>query len=247
MISVKNIKKSFGSQRVLDGINLEIPHGAITVILGPSGTGKSVLLKILIGLLIPDSGEVIVDQVNMMELSGPDRNEFRKKFGMLFQGAALFDSMTVEDNVAFPLREHTKLSEPEIRDRVVEILSAVGLYGIGHKMPAELSGGMKKRVGLARALVLEPEIILYDEPTTGLDPLLTDSVDELILQTQKKFDITSVVVSHDIRGAFKVGDHLAMLSQGKILEFGNPEEFRRSKNPFVQQFLIGRAGQDFIG
>jgi phospholipid/cholesterol/gamma-HCH transport system ATP-binding protein len=247
MIKIVNVHKSFGGHAVLKGIDLEIPKGAITVIVGQSGEGKSVLLKSLIGLTVPDSGAVLVDGVDVMGLDSQGRNELRKKFGMLFQGAALFDSMNVHENVAFPLREHTEASEAEITQRVTVALAEVGLKDVGRKMPAELSGGMRKRVGLARALILKPEIILYDEPTTGLDPLLSDSVDNLILQTQKRRPITSVVVSHDMQATLRIADKVALLHDGKILEQGSPEEFRKSKKPFVQQFLIGKASPDFVG
>lgn len=247
LIVLKNVHKSFGVQKVLRGVHFEIPQGAITCILGQSGQGKSVLLKMLIGLLEPDQGEILVEGINRLELDRKERNTFTKKFGMLFQGAALFDSMTVEQNVAFPLREHTKLKADEVHERVIRILHDVGLPEILHKMPSELSGGMRKRVGLARALVLEPEIILYDEPTTGLDPLLTDSVDNLIMETQKRLKITSVVVSHDIHATLRIADKVALLHEGQIHEEGTPEEFRNSKKPFVQRFLLGKATRDFIG
>lgn len=247
LISIQNLYKSFKTQKVLKGLALEIPKGKVTVILGQSGQGKSVLLKILIGLLEPDQGTVLVEGRNLSKLGPTERMEFVKKFGFVFQGAALFDSMNVQDNVAFPLREHTGFSEEVIGEIVEKMLRDLGLPDIGHKMPSELSGGMRKRVGLARALVLKPEIILYDEPTTGLDPLLADSVDRLILDTQKRFGITSVVVSHDIGAAFKIADKLALLHEGRILEEGPPELFRQSKKPFVQQFILGKAGKDFIG
>lgn len=241
MIVLKNLEKSFGKQKVLNGLSLEIPEKKITVILGPSGEGKSVLLKTLIGLLELDRGQILVGGVDPDELSEAERHEFRKRFGMLFQGAALFDSMNVYENVAFPLREHLKLKEKDIRKEVHRRLAEVGLRNVGKKMPAELSGGMRKRVGLARALILEPEIMLYDEPTTGLDPILCDAVDNLILETQDKHRMTSVVVSHDIQAVFKIADKVALLHEGKILEEGTPEEFQKSKKPFVRQFLLGKA------
>jgi phospholipid/cholesterol/gamma-HCH transport system ATP-binding protein len=247
MIRLIDIYKSFGDQHVLEGLNLDIPRGAITVIIGSSGTGKSVLLKILMGLLMPDKGQVLIEGKDLVKLSNEKQSEMRKRFGFLFQGAALFDSMNVEDNVAFPLWEHTKMNETEIHQKVVEILAQVGLKNIGHKMPSELSGGMKKRVGLARALVLEPEVVLYDEPTTGLDPILSDSIDKLILDTQKRLNITSVVVSHDIQATIKIADKIAMLHEGRILEEGSPEHFRASQNTFVQRFLTGKAEKGFIG
>jgi phospholipid/cholesterol/gamma-HCH transport system ATP-binding protein len=247
VIELQDLHKSFGSQKVLNGLNFNIPRGKITVIIGRSGEGKSVLLKTMIGLVQPDEGQVKVEGQEFFELSGPGQNELRKKFGMLFQNAALFDSMNVLDNVAFPLREHTDLSEKEIRAKVDEKLCRVGLKDVGHKMPAELSGGMRKRVGLARALMLDPEIILYDEPTTGLDPILTDSIDNLILETQKGFGLTSVVVSHDISSTMKMADKVAMLHEGRILEEGPPKVFQESKNPWIQNFLQGKADKDFIG
>lgn len=247
VISIQNVFKSFGPQEVLRGTRLEIPKGKVTVILGQSGQGKSVLLKILIGLLEPDQGAILVEGINPRELGSQERIEFSKKFGMVFQSAALFDSMNVEENVSFPLLEHTHYSDVAIREIVEKILKDLGLPDILHKMPSELSGGMRKRVGLARALVLKPEIILYDEPTTGLDPLLADSVDNLIMETQGRLGITSVVVSHDITAAFKIADKLALLHEGKILEEGTPDEFRESKKPFVQQFILGKATKDFIG
>lgn len=247
VILMQDLHKAFGKQKVLDGLNLEIPRGKVTVIIGRSGEGKSVLLKTMIGLLPPDDGKVMVEGMELFALSSQDQNEVRKRFGMLFQNAALFDSMNVFDNVAFPMREHTELSEDEIQDKVLDKLAKVGLKDVGHKMPAELSGGMRKRVGLARALMLDPEIILYDEPTTGLDPILTDSIDNLILETQKNFGLTSVVVSHDIPSTLKMADKVAMLHQGKILEEGPPQIFRESKDPWIQSFLQGKADKDFIG
>ncbi len=241
MIQITNLHKSFGNQKVLEGVNLEIPAGSITVILGGSGEGKSVLMKHMIGLLHADQGQVKIDGNDLMQLSETEMNEFRKRFGMLFQNAALFDSLNVCDNVAFPLREHTRLSEKEIIKIVEEKLALVGLKDIGHKMPSELSGGMKKRVGLARAIALSPEIILYDEPTTGLDPLMTDSVNHLILETQRKLNVTSVIISHDIESTFAVADRVAMLHGGKIIEQGPPEQFRKSHHLYVRQFLEGKS------
>ncbi len=247
MIQINNLHKSFGEQKVLDGVNLEIPTGTITVILGRSGMGKSVLLKHMIGLLHADEGEVKVDGTDIMSLPDSDLYEFRKRFGMLFQNAALFDSLNVFDNVAFPLREHTKYTESEIAKIVQEKLALVGLFRIDHKMPSELSGGMRKRVGLARAIALSPKIILYDEPTTGLDPLMTDSVNRLILETQQKLHITSVVISHDIESTFFLADRVAMLHEGKIVEQSSPTQFRKSAHPFVKQFLEGRSeGKVFV-
>ncbi len=241
MIQIKNLHKTFGTQKVLDGVNLDIPEGSVTVILGRSGAGKSVLLKHIIGLVHADSGQVLIDNKDLMSMSDFDLYECRKKFGMLFQNGALFDSLNVFENVAFPLREHTELSEQEIAEVVKEKLALVGLSKVDHKMPSELSGGMRKRVGLARAIALSPKIILYDEPTTGLDPLMTDSVNHLILETQKKLNVTSVVISHDIESTFFLADKIAMLYEGKIIEQSPPDQFRKSAHPFVKQFLEGKS------
>jgi len=239
MIELIDVHKSFGTQKVLDGLNLEIVDGQTTVIIGKSGGGKSVLLKHIIGLLKPDSGRVMVDGTDITGLNDKNLNEIRKKFGMLFQEAALFDSMNVAENVAFPLREHTKMKEREIRDIVKERLAAVGLPGVEQKMPSELSGGMRKRVGLARALAMHPQIILFDEPTTGLDPVMTEAINELIITTQKNFDLTCVVISHDIQSIFEVGHRIAMLYEGKIIEYGEPDDIKKSDNPVLTQFLSG--------
>ncbi|BAI80589.1 ABC transporter, ATP-binding protein [Deferribacter desulfuricans SSM1] len=238
-IEVIDLHKSFGEYKVHKGINLKIVKNAITYIIGPSGTGKSVLLKQIMGLLKPDKGKVIVLGEDLSTLNKKELLNIRKKFGMLFQNAALFDSMNVYENVAFPLREHTKLREKEIRKIVLEKLRLVGLTNVEYKMPSELSGGMRKRVGLARAIALEPEIILYDEPTTGLDPIMTDVVDNLIYETQKKLNITSIVISHDIESTFKIADYIAMIYDGKIVMYGTPEEFKKTDNPYVRQFLSG--------
>ncbi|MDO9514835.1 MAG: ABC transporter ATP-binding protein [Syntrophales bacterium] len=239
MIKLVDVHKSFGRQKVLDGINLEIEEGKTTVIIGGSGGGKSVLLKHIIGLLRPDSGQVLVDGVDIASLNDRDLNEIRKKFGMLFQEAALFDSMNVMENVAFPLREHTKKKETEIRQIVGERLKAVGLPGVEDKMPSELSGGMRKRVGLARAIALHPQIVLFDEPTTGLDPVMTEAINQLIIETQKSFDLTCVVISHDVQSIFTVGHRIAMLYKGEIIEYGTSEEIRGSSDPVLRQFLSG--------
>jgi phospholipid/cholesterol/gamma-HCH transport system ATP-binding protein len=240
-IQFKDVKKSFGPQEVLRGLDLVIPRGKITVIIGRSGGGKSVILKHMIGLLHPDSGTITVDDVNLSTLDSVALRDIRTKFGMLFQNAALFDSLNVFDNIAFPLVEHSDLNQTQIAKRVRELLSVVGLPDIGHKMPAELSGGMRKRVGLARAIALKPEIILYDEPTTGLDPIMTDAIDNLILSMQKELGITSVVISHDIAATFHVADQIAMLHEGKIILMGPPDVFRTTSNPIVRQFLEGRS------
>ncbi len=241
MITFQDVHKSFDDHPILQGVDLEMPTGKISVILGPSGEGKTVLLKHIMGFLQPDRGRVIVEGQDLSQLGEFELNQFRKKFGMLFQSAALFDSLTVSENVAFPLREHSGLSEEKISRQVKEKLALVGLESAADRMPSELSGGMRKRVGLARAIALEPKIILYDEPTTGLDPLMTDSINSLILETHKKMGATSILISHDIESAFKVGDFLALLHEGKILAKGSPETLRKSSHPFVQKFLGVRA------
>ena len=239
MIKVVDLHKSFGSQEVLKGINLELETGKITTIIGGSGSGKTVLLKHLNALLLPERGSVLVDGKDITKLGERELNEVRQKFGVLFQGAALLDSMTIYDNVAFPLREKTKMSENEIRKRAEERLAQVGLAGMGYKYPAEVSGGMKKRAGLARALVMQPEIVLFDEPTTGLDPLLGRSIHDLIRKMHATFGFTGVIVSHDIPEVFKISDRVAMLANGIIEEVGTTQEFLASKNPVVRQFLQG--------
>jgi phospholipid/cholesterol/gamma-HCH transport system ATP-binding protein len=239
MIKLVDLHKSFRTQKVLDGLDLEIEAGKTTVIIGRSGGGKSVLLKHIIGLLRPDSGEVLIDGTDITRLGDRDLNEIRKKFGMLFQEAALFDSMTVGENVAFPLREHTRMKEEEIRRIVADRLHAVGLTGVEEKMPSELSGGMRKRVGLARAIAMRPEIVLFDEPTTGLDPVMTEAINRLIMETQKNFNLTCVVISHDIQSIFTIGHRIAMLYEGKIIAYGTPEELKVSRNPVIVQFLAG--------
>lgn len=241
VINLVDIHKSFGSNVVLNGLNLSIDKGEITVIIGQSGGGKSVLLKHMIGLIRPDSGRVEVDGHDITTFNDRQLNEIRKRFGMLFQEAALFDSMTVGENVAFPLEEHTKLTKSEIREIVGDKLSHVGLKGVEDKMPSELSGGMKKRVGLARAIALEPEIILFDEPTTGLDPIIADAIDRLIIDIQRRLNVTCVVISHDIESTFKIAHKIAMLLNGKIIEYGTPEEIKTSSNPALKQFLEGRT------
>ncbi len=241
MIQVLEIHKRFGEQKVLDGVSLKVPRGEIVVIIGGSGTGKTVLLKHLIGLLRPDRGHIYVEGVDICHLRSWELKETRKKFGMLFQGAALFDSLTVAQNVAFPMREHTKLKDREIASRVSDRLEEVGLQGIEDKYPSELSGGMRKRVGLARALALEPEIVLFDEPTTGLDPIMSDVINDLILTTQRKLGITFFMISHDVKGALKTAHRIAMLYEGRIIEEGTPEEIEASENPIVQQFLSGSS------
>lgn len=239
MIRLENIHKSFGTQKVLNGLTIDVPKGAITAVIGPSGEGKSVMLKHMIGLTSPDTGDVFVDGQSIVGLRRPQMNRVRERFAMVFQNAALFDSMTVFENVAFPLEEKTRLSRDEIAGRVETALLEVGLKNVNPKYPDELSGGMKKRVGIARALLLEPEIVLFDEPTTGLDPVIRRAIHELIMQTQRKFGFTAVIVSHDIPDIFDVADHVAMLYHGQILQFGKPDEIRNSENPVVKQFISG--------
>lgn len=241
MIRIHNLHKSFGPQHVLRGINLEIPTGTIFVIVGSSGTGKSCLLKHLIGLLRPDSGRVWVDNVELSALRGRALNRVRDRFSMLFQGGALFDSLSVYDNVAFPLREKTRLTEAMIGDRVHERLAQVDLSGVDAKFPSELSGGMRKRAALARALVTDPEIVLFDEPTTGLDPIRVNTIHQLILDLHGLLNFTAVVVSHDIPEVFSLATHIAMLNQGSIVAAGTPEELQDSTDPVVQQFINGRT------
>ena len=241
IIELNNIHKTFDGQRVLDGLNLQINTGQITVIIGQSGGGKSVLLKHMIGLIKPDQGEALVQGVDIGRLNDRQLNDVRKNFGMLFQAAALFDSMTVAENVAFPLREHTRLKPDEIEEIVESKLRQVGLRGVSHKMPSELSGGMQKRVGLARAVALDPKIILFDEPTTGLDPVTADAIDRLIVDTQQRTNATCVVISHDIESTFKIADTVAMLYRGKIVEIGEPETVKSSDNLVLQQFIQGKA------
>ena len=238
MIELKNIHKSFGKQKVLRGIDLTIPKGKITVILGASGCGKTVLLRHIIGLFTPEQGKVIVDGTDINKLSRHELNEFRKRFGMVFQHAALFDSLTVTENIAFPLVEHDRERDPKKISRIVkEKLKLVGLPDAAEKMPSELSGGMRKRVGLARALALEPRIILYDEPTTGLDPIMTVAIDNLILSMQQELSVTSVVISHDIQSSLRVADQIAMMHEGKVIECAPPEAFQASPQSVVQDFL----------
>ncbi|NOY45731.1 MAG: ABC transporter ATP-binding protein [Deltaproteobacteria bacterium] len=241
IIVFDGVHKSFRGQKVLDGLDLEIPRGRTTVIIGRSGGGKSVTLKHMIGLMRPDRGRILVDGQDITRLEKGALNEVRRRFGMLFQEGALFDSLTVGENVAFPLVEHTQLDRAEIERRGSEMLVTVGLPGTEGKMPAELSGGMRKRVGLARALILEPEIVLFDEPTSGLDPIMADAIDRLILRTQQESGRTYVVISHDIRATFKIAHKIAMLYQGRIIAEGTPEEIRRNPNPILAQFLRGTA------
>jgi phospholipid/cholesterol/gamma-HCH transport system ATP-binding protein len=238
-VQVRALSKSFGEQAVLNGINLEVAQGETLSVLGRSGTGKSVLLKLIIGLHKPDSGSIRVHGQEVTGLPLKPLNEVRKKVGFLFQQAALYDSLTVEENVAFPLRRHSKMSDDERNERVRELLTSVGMDQDAHKMPAEISGGMQKRVGLARALVLEPDILLFDEPTAGLDPITAAEIDDLILRLQKERNMTSVVVTHDIHGARAISDRLALMRDGQILIEGTFEDLQKSRDTFVTQFLSG--------
>ena len=240
-IKVVDVDKSFGDNKVLRGTNLSVRRGETTVIIGRSGCGKSVLLKHMIGLLKPDRGEVFVDGTEVTALGHRGLFELRRKFGMLFQSAALFDSLTVWENVGLGLIEHSDLSTEEIRSRATEKLALVGLRGIEDVKPAELSGGMKKRVGLARAIAMDPKIILYDEPTTGLDPIMADVINELICNLKNTLNITSVVVTHDMTSAYKIGDRIAMLYEGQIIYDGTPEDVKCCGHPVIQQFVEGRA------
>jgi phospholipid/cholesterol/gamma-HCH transport system ATP-binding protein len=241
MIEIINLSKSFTSAKVLDNLNLIINSGEVIVIIGRSGCGKSVLLKHIIGLIKPDMGQVIVDGNDMTRLEEYEMDSLRLSFGMLFQGAALFDSMTVGENVGFTLREHTNIPEGEIRKKVANSLELVGLKGIEKLMPSELSGGMKKRVGLARAICNNPKIILYDEPTTGLDPIMADAINDLIIDLNNKLNVTSIVVTHDMVSAYKIADRIAMLYKGKIIAIGSPTEIKNTKDPIVKQFITGAA------
>ncbi|MDH5773581.1 MAG: ABC transporter ATP-binding protein [Nitrospirota bacterium] len=237
MIQLKGVEKTLGGQPVLRGVDLDIPKGDITTIIGPSGEGKSVLLKHIIGLMRPDRGQVLVAGVDLAKIHARELNEIRKKFAMLFQSAALFDSLNVFDNVAFPLREKRLVSENDIQRYVPEMLERVGLGKMGHKFPSELSGGMKKRAGLARALVMGPEIILFDEPTTGLDPLMAHAIHDLILAMHKAFGFTAIMVSHEIPKIFSISDWVAMLKNGKVLAMARSAEFQRLQDPLVREFI----------
>ena len=241
MIKITDLKKSFNSKKVLDGVNLDIEKGKITVIIGRSGEGKSVLIKHIIGLLKPDSGQILLDGQDITKMTERELNEVRRRFGMLFQGAALFDSLTVGENVAFPLREHAGMPEADLKEVIKEKLRLVGLKNVENMMPADLSGGMKKRVGLARAIAMDPEIVLFDEPTTGLDPIMSDNVATLILDTQRDLKTTYIVITHDISLTYKIADKVAMLHEGKIVEQGDVEYVKSSVNPILRQFVEGRA------
>lgn len=239
MIKVTNVNKSFGKKKVLENINLEIQPGEIMVLMGASGCGKSTLLRLLIGLLKPTEGEIWIDGQEVSRMSEDQLNEVRKKMGMVFQYSALFDFLTVGENVAFGLRQHTTCSEEDILKNVSRKLKMVGLGGSENVMPSELSGGMKKRVSLARAIAGNPRIVLYDEPTAGLDPIMSSVIDRLIVSCRDRLDITSVVVTHHMESAFRIADRMAMISEGKILAVGTPEEIKNSSDTTVQQFIHG--------
>ena len=241
MISIRDLKKSFGSNQVLEGVNLEVKSGETMVVIGPSGCGKSVLLKHIMGILKPDAGQIIIYDKDITQLKEGELNGVRKRFGMLFQGAALFDSLSVEENVGFGLREHTNLSPREIKETVREKLRMVGLGDIADLKPAELSGGMRKRVGLARAIAMDPEIVFYDEPTTGVDPVMGDVINNLILELQDRLNITSVAVTHDMNSAYKIADRMAMLYEGRIIETGSVEAMKNTQSPVIRQFIEGAA------
>jgi phospholipid/cholesterol/gamma-HCH transport system ATP-binding protein len=239
VIKVQGLRKSFHGQPVLQGIDLEVPDGSITVIIGRSGGGKSVFLKHLLGLLRPDSGRIEVGGVEITRLRGRALDEVRKRYGVVFQGGALFDSLTCRANVAFPLREKLRLPRPEIAKRVDAGLEQVGLAGIGDKYPEEVSGGMRKRVAIARALVTEPEIVFFDEPTTGLDPVLVNTIHHLILDLHHRLHFTAVMVSHEIPEIFEIADRVGMLHEGRIVELGPPAAIQGSTNEIVRQFIRG--------
>ena len=246
MISVRNVTKKFGGNNVLDGLSLEIPRGETVVIMGQSGSGKSVLLKIITGLLAADAGEIWFDGTEISRLGTKEVNIIRRRIGMLFQSAALFDSMTVAENVAFMLDQHTNLSKQEISEIVDEKLSLVDLDGVQELRPAELSGGMRKRVGLARALAFNPEVILYDEPTTGLDPVTCTEINQLIRDLHEKLKVTSVVVTHDMHSAFSVATRMAMIHEGKQIAYGRPNEIINIDNPILQQFILFGAPDQIL-
>lgn len=241
MIQIEGLKKSFNGAEVLRGVDFEIRDEETVVIIGRSGGGKSVLLKHLCGLLKPDEGKVIVDGVDVVPLSEAEMTPIRKRFGVLFQGAALFDSLTLFDNVAFPLREERKFAEEDIEKRVMKVLQMVDLSKARDKKPAELSGGMRKRAGLARACVAEPKYILYDEPTTGLDPIRADNINNMILRARDSLHVTGVAVTHDMVSAYKIADRIALLHDGRIYAVGTPKEIQETRDPIVRQFIMGQS------
>jgi phospholipid/cholesterol/gamma-HCH transport system ATP-binding protein len=239
IISVEGLFKAFGAKKVLKGLTIDVKKGEILVIIGPSGCGKSVLLKHIMGLLSPDSGSIYYAGNEVTKFNEAEFNIMRKRFGMLFQGAALFDSLTVGENISFGLREHTNLSKTAIDKIVNEKLELVGMPGIAELKPAQLSGGMKKRVGLARAIAMDPDVLLYDEPTTGLDPVMVTIIDKLTVDMNKKLGCTTILVTHDMKSAFRIADRIAMHFNGQIIEVGTRDEIMRSTNPVVKQFIDG--------
>lgn len=241
MIKCVELYKAFGANQVLRGASIEISKGESVVVIGGSGSGKSVLIKHIIGLLRPDKGHIYIDGMDVPGLGERELSRVRKRFGMLFQGAALFDSLRVWENVGFALFREKRYSPAQVRELASEKLRLVGLVGVEDLMPAELSGGMKKRVGLARAIAYEPEVILYDEPTTGLDPIMADAINDMIIEMREKLHVTSVTITHDMHSAYKIADRIAMLYEGKIIETGSPEEIRNTENPVVRQFITGSA------
>lgn len=243
MIEINNISRCFGANKVLDGLSLVIKTGETKVIIGRSGCGKSVLLKHIVGLLKPEKGGVSIDGLEVTHLNDKELNLFRLrlKIAMLFQGGALFDSLTVGENVGFVLSEYTDTAKSTITKKVREALSMVGLKDIEHLLPSDLSGGMRKRVALARAICMQPKILLYDEPTTGVDPITADAINDLIIELHDKLEVTSVVVTHDMVSAYKVADRIAMLYRGKIIQMGTPDEIKNTSNPFVKQFITGAS------
>ncbi len=245
MLELRNIHKSLGGKAVLEDVSLRVEHGETLVVVGSSGAGKSVALQHMIGLMHPDRGEVLVDGQPMHKATGSRLARLREYFGMLFQGGAMINWMNIFDNIALPLRERNRWSEEEIAERVHQALALVSLEEVEHKMPVQLSGGMLKRAGLARAIIMRPPIILYDEPTSGLDPILSRNIDKLILHLQKKLEVTSVVVTHDLISAFSVGDKVALLHQGRIAIVGTPEEFRHADDDFVQEFINAQKCPEF--
>ncbi len=238
-IEFRQVYKSFNHTPILVGMDFAIQSGETVTIIGGSGIGKSVTLKLIVGLLKPEAGQILIEGENIVPLTEDQLIRVRKKIGMVFQGSALFDSLSVAENIAYPLREHTAMSERQIRERIMETLRLVGLEGAEDKEPADLSGGMRKRVALARAIALTPRIILYDEPTTGLDPANTEKINELIVDMDRKLEVTSVVVTHDMRSAFKISDRIGLLDKGKIAVVGTPQEIERADLPLVRQFLNG--------
>ncbi|MBA7643751.1 putative ribonucleotide transport ATP-binding protein mkl [subsurface metagenome] len=241
MIRIKGLWKSFGDNKVLKGVNLDIETGETIVVIGQSGCGKSVLMKTIVGLLIPDDGEIEIENVSLRNISRKELLEIRKKIGMVFQSSALFDSFSVWENVGLGLIEHSKMSQDEIMRIAREKLKLVGLSDVEDMYPAELSGGMKKRVGIARAIAMNPQFVLYDEPTTGLDPIIADRINNLIIELQKELNITTVAVTHDIISAYKIADRIAMLYDGEIIFDGTPKEVQNTDNPYVQQFIKGEG------